>query len=271
MPDIEHYLARWALVADGDRRVTDNGVICFVRQGARRAVLKLSSDPEEIRGGALMSWWAGRGAAQVLAHDGPALLLERAEGALSLSAMARTGQDDAACRIICSIAQDLHAIGGAPPAGLIPLDHRFRALEPVARAHGGLLDTALDASRDLLANPQQVMVLHGDLHHDNILDFGARGWRAIDPKGLWGERCFDFANIFLNPDLAHTDAGIATDPTIFRHRVTLVARAAGLPRTRLLRWILAWSGLSMAWSVQDGKAAPVNLTVAKLAAAALNS
>jgi streptomycin 6-kinase len=35
-----------------------------------------------------------------------------------------------------------------------------------------------------------------------VLDFGACGWLAIDPKRLAGERGFDFANIFTNPDLA---------------------------------------------------------------------
>jgi streptomycin 6-kinase len=43
--------------------------------------------------------------------------------------------------------------------------------------------------------------LHGDLHHENVLDFGERRWLAIDPHGLHGERFFDFANIFTNPDL----------------------------------------------------------------------
>ena len=42
-------------------------------------------------------------------------------------------------------------------------------------------------------------VLHGDVHHGNALDFNGR-WRAIDPKGLFGARTFDHANIFCNPD-----------------------------------------------------------------------
>jgi hypothetical protein len=29
-----------------------------------------------------------------------------------------------------------------------------------------------------------------------------RSWLAIDPKALFGERAFEFANLFLNPDLA---------------------------------------------------------------------
>lgn len=46
-----------------------------------------------------------------------------------------------------------------------------------------------------------VAALHGNLHHDNALNFRARGWLALDPKQLVGERGVDFANIFTNPDL----------------------------------------------------------------------
>ena len=40
----------------------------------------------------------------------------------------------------------------------------------------------------LAGEPHEIGVLHGDIHHGNILDFGARGWLAIDPKRLQGER-----------------------------------------------------------------------------------
>jgi hypothetical protein len=46
---------------------------------------------------------------------------------------------------------------------------------------------------------RDVVVLHGDMHHENILKFSSRGWLAIDPKGLVGERGFDYANIFCKP------------------------------------------------------------------------
>jgi streptomycin 6-kinase len=59
----------------------------------------------------------------------------------------------------------------------------------------------------LLDDPRDIVALHGDIHHGNILDFGERGWLAIDPKGLIGERGFDYANNFCNPD-----AAIATRP-----------------------------------------------------------
>lgn len=83
------------------------------------------------------------------------------------------------------------------------------------------------------------VVLHGDIHHDNILHFDARGWLAINPKGLRGERGFDYASLFCNP--AHD---IAVDPVRFEQRVACVADAAQLDRRRLLQWIHAWVGLS---------------------------
>src|SRR6185503_20817212 len=102
------------------------------------------------------------------------------------------------------------------------------------------------------------------IHHDNILDFGERGWLAIDPKGLIGDRAFDYANLFCNPDAS------AADPQRFDRRVVIVSEAAGLDRTRLLRWILAWAGLSAAFSIEDGDPPDGALEIARLAASRLS-
>ena len=59
---------------------------------------------------------------------------------------------------------------------------------------------SLKTANDLLSPPQDIVVLHGDLRHGNILNFGQRGWLAIDPKHIAGGRGFDFANMFCNPD-----------------------------------------------------------------------
>ncbi len=99
-----------------------------------------------------------------------------------------------------------------------------------------------------------------------MLDFGARGWLAIDPKGLLGERGFDFANIFTNPDLADATRSVATEPGRFVWRLDVVVEAASLERQRLLNWILAWTELSAAWFLSDGNTAVTNLRVAELAA-----
>ena len=265
MPDrFEACIARWGLARDGEAIATHSSDLLPVRRGEVPAMLKLAREAQERRGGLLMRWWAGEGAARVLAHADGALLLERALGRRSLIEMAHHGRDDEATGIICAVAAKLHAPRGPLPRGLVPLARWFRELEPAAARHGGILAKAAAAARELLATPRDIGVLHGDLHHDNVLDFEERGWLAIDPKGLLGERGFDFANIFRNPDLA-----TAASPERLARQAGIVAGAAGLERRRLMQWILAFAGLSAAWIIGDGDTPSLDLAVAELAAAEL--
>jgi streptomycin 6-kinase len=261
------YLELWELTPDGDPVVTPTSRLLPVRQGGRPAMLKVAVHPEERRGNLLMTWWNGQGAASVLEHAGDAILMERAQDTTSLAELARHGRDDEASRIICTTVGRLHAQGSAPPRhlldGLVPLTRWFEALAPAAAAHGGILRLAAATASGLLAMPRDVMVLHGDIHHRNILDFGPRGWLAIDPKGLHGERGFDYANLFCNPDRE-------TATTRLAQRARLVAEAAALDRHRLLQWILAWAGLSAAFMLEDGASPEGALAMAELAAAELS-
>ena len=262
----ESYLTCWNLTPDGNSIATHAAHLLPVMRDGQKAMLKLAVEEEERVGGALMVWWDGDGAARALAHEDSALLMERATGLGSLSDMARTRRDDEACDILCATAARLHAPRAKPLPELIPLTRWFATLSLMATAYGGLLSRCDMASRMLLSSPQEVVPLHGDLHHDNVLDFGSRGWLAIDPKGLVGERGFDFANIFCNPDLS-----IAAEPSCFVRRLAVVTEAAQLERKRLLLWILAWCGLSAAFSLEDGDASPFDvLLVAELAAAELD-
>jgi streptomycin 6-kinase len=144
---------------------------------------------------------------------------------------------------------------------LVPLQRWFRQLAPAAERYGGILRHSAAVAEELLATPRDVVVLHGDLHHGNVLNAGPRGWVAIDPKHVTGERGYDFANIFCNPDLA-----VATAPGRLARQLSVVAEAADLDRTRLLKWILAYAGLSASWSLDDGDDATLALTIAEQAA-----
>lgn len=235
-----------------------------------KAMLKLAYEPEERRGAAVMVWWAGEGAARVLRHEGEGLLMERASGGDVVAISAR--DDDAATRILCQAAARLHGSRRSEPAGdiLVPLETWFAALGPAAARHGGVLAQAHAIAVDLLAAPEDICVLHGDLHHGNVLDFGPRGWLAIDPKGLLGERGFDFANIFCNPD-----PQVASPPERLRRQVRIVSEAAGLEPRRLLQWIAAYAGLSASWTMEgqgdDLGEADAALTIARIACAELAS
>src|SRR5215213_5970226 len=262
----ENYLDRWWLQPDGEPITTTTSRLLPVRRDGVPAMLKVATEPEARRGAYTMTSWDGNGAARVLAHEGDALLMERAEGSRSLEKMALSGRDDEATQIMCQVAKRLHAPRMRPlPSSLVPLPEWFTALEHGAARHGGILERAAVMARQLLAEPRDIVVLHGDIHHGNILDFGSQGWLAIDPKGLLGERAFDFVNILRNPN-----AQVALALGRFSRQATVLADVAGLDRTRLLQWTLAFTGLSAAWILDDGDQPDLDLAVAELAAAELN-
>ncbi|AZD87450.1 streptomycin 3'-kinase [Pseudomonas chlororaphis subsp. aureofaciens] len=262
----EFYLKRWNLQVDGAPIVTPGSHLLPVRLDDAPAMLKIALDDEEKYGNRLMAWWAGEGAARVYAHHGDALLMERAMGRRSLMQMALAGEDDEVSRIVCASLARLHAPRSTPLPPLLTLPEWFKALRLAARHEGGMFLRCLATADELLASPREQVVLHGDIHHDNVLDFEERGWLVIDPKRVMGERGFDFANLICNPDLPTSG-----DPRRFTRQVEVIAQAAGLERKRLLQWVLAYTGLSAAWFLEDGDITSMEheLQVAELAIQAL--
>ncbi|ANH67436.1 APH(6)-I family aminoglycoside O-phosphotransferase [Mitsuaria sp. 7] len=273
-PDVARWLERWALVPDGDLLTTRSSWVLHVRHEASTAMLKVARIPDEAAGFRLLSWWEGQGAARVFESAQGVLLIERASGAGDLAQMAWSGQDDEACRILCDTAARLHAPRRGAMPELHPLEDWFRPLLELATTNTTLAPAAEIAS-ELLATPREVVALHGDLHHENVLDFGERGWLAIDPHGLRGERTFDYANLFTNPDLSDPGRPLATLPGRFERRLEIVVAAAGLDPQRLLRWIVAWTGLSAAWFIGDGDdgapGAAIDLAINTIARGLLDS
>jgi streptomycin 6-kinase len=102
---------------------------------------------------------------------------------------------------------------------------------------------------DLLASMAEPVLLHGDLHHYNILSARRQPWLAIDPKGVAGERAYEIGAFLRNPT-AHLfyrpDAG-----RILARRVDRLAEMLNLDRQRLIGWGIAQAVLSAWWSVED--------------------
>ena len=242
---VEDYLQRWHLQPDGAVFSTRSSHLQRVRRDGRPAMLKVARIEEEANGCRLLAWWDGRGAARVYEVDSHAAVLEW--GGESLVGLAGV-DDDRATRTLCNVAATLHGASEHRfefrPEGLIPLDAWFRSLFARDDADGFYAVAATTARRLLTADDDPV-VLHGDLHHDNVLDFGERGHLAIDPKFLVGNRVFDYTNILCNP-------GQALAERHFDRRVDLISELAGIPRVELLEWTVAWTALSASWFAVDG-------------------
>jgi streptomycin 6-kinase len=270
---LDGFLARWGLDQDGPARRTPSSVLAPVRRLGARLILKLPLVEEERRGGRLMRAWDGRGAAPVIASDPDgALLLARADdpGILVREASAEgpgaDARDDTATRILARAARRLHAVPLDPRvvADAVPLDVWFRELVDPERPLPASLDRGTGVARELLGGSTARVVLHGDVHHGNVLRFDdADDWRAIDPKALVGDPGFDTANVLANPT-----PEIAQRPGRLERRARIVAEETGAEVDAVLAWTEAWCALSAAWDVDDAAQAPRVAALGRLEEAA---
>jgi len=246
---LNYYLSAWNLSNPQLLVQTMTSHIYTVTHGAETVILKLLSPSEvdEQRGAAALRYFDGRGAVSLLRYDEGAHLLEYAAGD-ELVTLVERGEDENATRIIAQVIQQIHgAPQDAPRDGLVMLDRWFRGLFTKAAAdrQAGIesiyVRSAAFAER-LLADPREVRVLHGDIHHRNIRQ-SSRGWLAFDPKGLVGERTYDCANTLCNPpipELVHNESRLLTNAAI-------LADTLALDPSRVLAFTYAYACLNASW------------------------
>lgn len=238
---MEAAIGRLGLRRDGPVFGSPSGLACSVLVDALPAFLKVTNEPEELDGARALEKWDGNGAVRVLAHSGAAMVFERAGNTVNSAVT----DDAVATQVLCSTADRLHAASPENLEAFPGLRSWFSSLFADTTPR---FDQVREIAAELLDRPARQVLLHGDLHHENVLEApDGRGWLAIDPKGLVGERIFDYCNIFTNwapkQAIEHFDA-----------RLHLVGDAAGIERHDLLRWIAAWSALSGIWHLEDGHA-----------------
>ena len=145
----------------------------------------------------------------------------------------------------------------------VPAQHSFPTVEGWGSAlehlrphyNGGygpfsprLVQEAQALFTELSASSPQHLLLHGDLHHENILLAGKR-WRAIDPKGVVGDPGYETGALFYNP---WGWMATAPDPRkILTRRVDRLAEELEMDRARIRGWGLAQSVLSAWWCVEN--------------------
>jgi streptomycin 6-kinase len=218
-------------------------------QGDSPIILKLGIDHEALtREAFALRCFEGCGAVHVLAEDKSMLLLERAVSGTSLKSYF-PDQEHESIEIACVVMQKLHQAS-------IPKHHNFphikdwlTALDKDWSIPDGYLKKARNLRDQLLKTADLDVLLHGDLHHDNILQNG-NDWLVIDPKGLIGERSYEVAAFIRNPMpelLNYADA-----PTIIHNRITHFAELIKLPSQRILDWCFVQAVLSWVWAIEDG-------------------
>jgi len=182
--------------------------------------------------------------------DVGALLLERLSPGRTLASLDR---DEDATRIAAQVMRELWR--PLPPNSSFPTIAEWSGGLRLLRARfdGGtgpfpraLVETAESLFRQLLLGSEPPVLLHGDLHHFNILSAARRSWVAIDPKGLAGERAYEAGALLRNPDVR-----LSTDARVQQRRLDVLHDELALDRDRMLGWGDAQAVLSAWWSYED--------------------
>jgi streptomycin 6-kinase len=208
-------------------------------------VLKIPFPDRESEHEALaLRRWEGDGAVRLLANDPVlgAFLVERCVPGTPLSNL----KPDAALDVLVTLLPRLWK-----PAADLP----FRPLTDEASwwashlredwVQAGrpfderLVDAALDVLNSLPQSQGEQVLLHQDLHGDNVLRARREPWLAIDPKPLVGEREFGLA-----PVVRSFEFGAGRQEV--QHRLDRLSSELGLNRERARLWCLAQT---VAWSL----------------------
>jgi streptomycin 6-kinase len=222
------------------------------------AVLKLVYPHHEaVHEAAALTLWNGDGAVRLYEHNEErwAMVVERCEPGTHLAELG----GDAALDVIVGLLPRLWKPAGEPFrllaeeaawwASYLPGEWE-RTGRPFERS---LLDAAADALLELSATQGEHVLLHQDLHGDNVLAAQREPWLTIDPKPLVGEREFAVAPIVRSFELGETKRDVV-------HRLDRLTSELGLDRERARWWTI---GQTMAWSSLDGAILDCHLQTAR--------
>ncbi|MEV4624891.1 aminoglycoside phosphotransferase family protein [Micromonospora sp. NPDC049523] len=205
---------------------------------------------------AALTCFDGRGAVRLLDRDADrgALLLERAAPGTQARVLVPERDEEATAAFI-TLTRRLHR----PPPADCPLPElvtRGEAFAAHLRRYPDdrvlprlLVERAGRLFDELCASATERVVLHGDLHHDNILSADREPWLAIDPHGVVGDPGSEVGPWLYNPDPALRDDNLLA---LVPARVEQLADGLALPVERVLAWGFVLCMLSEVWDAEGG-------------------
>lgn len=240
---IEELSAKWELqLANSFPDSTVSFAIAAVRRG-KQVVLKIQwPHPEcELEAEALRIW-NGYGAVRLLDHDleRHALLLERCLPGTHLSQSRGTDQIGVMIELLPRLwkrtSVQFQSLEEESQSWAANMERNWtNANRPCERE---LIDAALHYIETLSNSQSEQVLVHQDLHGDNVIASKRDGWLAIDPKPLVGER--EFA---LSPVIRSFEFGGRKQDV--HDRLNRLTTALCLDRERTRGWAIAQS---IAWS-----------------------
>ncbi|WP_045518422.1 aminoglycoside phosphotransferase family protein [Neobacillus niacini] len=248
---VETYLQKWELTSEGPVENLSYNYILKVTDSCRTPlILKLGVPNFDTRNEMVtLQIYGGDGCAVLVKSDMEkgVMLLERLVPGRMLSA------ESDELVVLENYIKVWKAIRRPVPEGTSTpfLTHWFEGLKRYRNAGEGpisleIVQLAEEFFQQVMETSEGPQLLHGDLHHENILYSEENGWMAIDPKGVTGDPYFDITSFLIN------QLDSKSDPkSTLKLRVDTISEQMGLDRQRLLKAAIALGTLYACWGVED--------------------
>lgn len=125
-----------------------------------------------------------------------------------------------------------------------------------------LIEKANKTFEELLSTSKPEVLLHGDLHHDNVLSSSRDKWLAIDPKGIAAEPEYETAAMIRNPFEKMKNTKNLSE--ILQKRIMILAEELGFDPIRIHQWCFAQSVLSAVWNETSTKGPQHAIVIAEI-------
>ena len=256
---ISKYETKWSIHVSHPFSLNYNYVASATRKDGTPAVLKIGfpEDTEFKTEMEALVLYNGEGCVKLLEIDRgrSIVLLERIVPGNPLSDVT---DDEKATRIIASVIQNLWKPLPSHHT-FLPVSEWIRAIPDYKEKYKSspgpipmiLVDQAHALFTELITTSETPVLIHGDLHHDNILWSDRNGWRAIDPKGIAAEKAYEAAAMIRNP--YERMKSVPNVQNVLHKRIMILSEELGPDAKRIHKWCIAQTVLSAVWSVGTSK------------------
>ncbi|MCB1691918.1 MAG: hypothetical protein KDI19_04085 [Pseudomonadales bacterium] len=263
---VETCAARWSLELDS---VASAGypinVVFFGRRGGQDVVLKVGHPhPEQVTEMVALRCYAGRHAAALIdcSEELGATLMARVHPGRTFRETAQSIERSFVPIDLFATLPIALASHERLPTFSDWLEKAFAEFRQKFRSSASFYRHVERAERlypQIEARDPGKWLLHGDLHHENILVDDETGFRAIDPKGVIGPKsmeCGRFIHNFLEDEVPGAStvekASLESLAEVVRTRVETLSPVIHLPPRHMIESAYVDATMSFVWTINAG-------------------
>ena len=261
---LAHYQNLWKLEEVQKLTSTETSDLYLVSSPHGPAVLKLLNEfgqKHEAVSAVFLRACEGLGAARLFEWDQEAHLIERLYGD-NLYQFSKRGEEEKASEEFVAIIKKIHKVSSSE-LNIPNFKELFNAYERVSipeEIHD-LINLAREKVAELLKSQDQEVLLHGDLHHENIMARSNGEFVCFDSQAWIGDPAYELGTTLKNP---WDYPAVSHDAEVFQQRAAFFSKELELPLERIIGYAFVHCCLSICWGIEDKQPYDHSLAVAKM-------